>query len=81
MNMRSYLKVHRYLIRSLINCSTFPTNVSLDWFIISIAAATVRCFWDGRAHGVAVDDVQKEVGRVVVRFAEIALNAGQTMNV
>lgn len=79
--MRSYLNVHWYLIWSLINCSTFPINVSLDWFIVSIDAATVRCFGDGCADGVSVDNVQKEVGRVVVRFAEIALNAGQTMNV
>lgn len=49
--------------------------------MISVDAATVRCFGDGCANGVSVDDVQKEVGRVVVRFAEIALNAGQTRNV
>lgn len=81
MNMSSYLKVHWYLIWSLINCSSFPINVSSDWFIISIDAATFRCFGDGCADGVSIDDVQKEVGRVVVWFAEKALNTGQTMDV
>lgn len=38
----------------------------------SFHAATLRCFGDGCGDRVSVDNVQKEVSRVVVRLAEIA---------
>lgn len=45
--------------------------------IYSIYAATFRCFGDGCGDGVSVDNIQKEISWVVVRFAEIASNTEQ----
>lgn len=45
--------------------------------IYSIYAATFRCFGDGCGDGVSVDNIQKEISWVVVRFAEIASNTDQ----